>query len=194
MNKQIRLCRSCQYAFFFRGLKILGNSVKSCLVKSLLVLRHAKSSWEHPELTDHDRPLNKRGKNDAPRMGELLQKQKLMDVIISSTVIRAYATAEAVAKACGYKGEITLNRSLYAARPEAYFKVLLGFSDKYIRVLLVGHNPGIEELVQILTNEIHIMPTCSLAHLSLQISRWSDIHYETTKGQLVGVWRPKDLN
>src|SRR6188472_2438008 len=132
MNKQIRLCRSCQYAFFFRGLKILGNSVKSCLVKSLLVLRHAKSSWEHPELTDHDRPLNKRGKNDAPRMGELLQKQKLMDVIISSTVIRAYATAEAVAKACGYKGEITLNRSLYAARPEAYFKVLLGFSDKYI--------------------------------------------------------------
>ncbi|MRN62395.1 MAG: hypothetical protein FIO03_10205 [Nitrosopumilales archaeon] len=110
---------------FVRGLEILGNTVKSCIVKSLLILRHAKSSWKHPELNDHDRPLNKRGKNDAPRMGKLLQKEKLIpDVILSSTAIRASATAESVVKACGYKGEVTLKRSLYAAGAETYLQLL----------------------------------------------------------------------
>ena len=85
-------------------------------MKSLLILRHAKSSWKHPELTDHDRPLNKRGKRDAPRMGEILRSEHLIpEAIISSTAARAHATAEAVAKASGYKGKIALNRSLYAA-------------------------------------------------------------------------------
>ena len=188
-------CPQSRSVHVLRGLEILGNSVKSSLVKSLLVQRHAKSSWKHPELTDHDRPLNKRGKNDAPCMGKLLQKEKLIpNVIISSTAIRAYATAKSVAKACGYKGEITLNQSLYAAGSEAYFNVLHGLSDNYVRVLLVGHNPGIEELLEILTSQIHIMPTCSLACLTLEISKWSDIDYEITKGQLVDIWTPRDLS
>jgi len=73
-------------------------------VKSLLILRHAKSSWKHPELNDHERPLNKRGKNDAPRMGKLLQKEKLIpDAILSSTAMRASATAESVVKPAGIK-------------------------------------------------------------------------------------------
>jgi phosphohistidine phosphatase len=67
--------------------------------------------WKNPDLPDHDRPLNKRGKNDAPQMGKLLRKENLIpDVIISSTAIRAHDTAKAVAKACGYKGEVMLNR------------------------------------------------------------------------------------
>ena len=83
-------------------------------MKSILLLRHAKSSRKDPDLTDHDRPLNKRGKRDAPRMGRLLKKEHLVpDIIISSTAIRARSTAEAVAKASGYKGDITFNRSLY---------------------------------------------------------------------------------
>ena len=164
-------------------------------MKSLLILRHAKSSWKHPELSDHNRPLNKRGKNDAPRIGKLLKKEKLIpDIIISSTAIRAHVTAEAVAKACGYEAEVTLNRSLYAAGPEAYFKVLRSLSDDYPRVLVVGHNPGIEELLEILTGEIHLMPTCSMAHLNLQISNWLDIDYQTTKGQLLDIWVPQDLH
>ena len=72
-------------------------------MKSVLVLRHAKSSWKHPELPDHDRPLNKRGKHDAPLMGRLLKREDLVpDVIISSTAMRAGATAEAVAKASSF--------------------------------------------------------------------------------------------
>jgi hypothetical protein len=93
---------------------------------------------------DHDRPLNKRGKRDAPPMGELLRNEHLIpEAIISSTAARARATAEAVAKACGYKGEITLNRSLYANGPEAYLVVLHGLSIDSVRVLMVGHNPGV---------------------------------------------------
>ena len=164
-------------------------------MKSLVILRHAKSSWKHPELTDYDRPLNKRGKNDALQMGKLIRKEKIIpDIILSSSAIRAHVTAEAVAKACGYKGEVTLDRSLYAAGPEAYFKVLHSLSDDYLKVLVVGHNPGIEELLEILTGEIHLMPTCSMAHLNLQISHWSDIDYQTTKGQLLDIWVPQDLH
>ena len=162
-------------------------------MKSVLVLRHAKSSWKHPDLADHDRPLNKRGKRDAPPMGRLLKREDLVpDIIISSTAIRARATAKAVAKASGYKGEIILNKSLYAAGPEAYLGVIHALSDEYVRVLIVGHNPGLEELVELLTGEIHLMPTCSLAHVKFRVDKWSEIDNKI-KGQVAEIWRPRDL-
>ena len=113
-------------------------------MKSVLILRHAKSSWKHPDVNDHDRPLNKRGKRDAPRMGELLQDKNLVpDFIVSSTAKRAFSTAKAVAKAAGYKADITLNQSLYAAPPTAYIDVLRDLSNEYVRaqqyVRLQGH-------------------------------------------------------
>ena len=163
-------------------------------MKSLLILRHAKSSWKHPELTDHDRPLNKRGKRDAPRMGEILRSEHLMpEAITSSTAARARATAEAVAKASGYKGKIALNHSLYADGPEAYLKVLHELSDHYKRVLVVGHNPGLEELLEMFTGETQIMPTCTLAHVKFSIDSWIELDYKT-KGQLAGIWQPRDLS
>ncbi|MFZ0897294.1 MAG: histidine phosphatase family protein [Candidatus Nitrosopolaris sp.] len=162
-------------------------------MKSVLVLRHAKSSWKHPELSDHDRPLNKRGKHDAPLMGRLLKREDLLpDVIISSTAMRARATAEAIAKASGYKGEIVLNKSLYAAGPEAYLGVIHDLSDEYARVLIVGHNPGLEDLVELLTGEIHLMPTCSLAHVKFRVDKWSEIDNKI-KGQIGEIWLPRDL-
>ena len=94
-------------------------------MKSVLLLRHAKSSSKHPDLADHDRPLNKRGKRDAPLIGRLLKKEDLVpEIIISSTATRARSTAEAVSKASGYRGEIVLNKSLYAAGPDAYLNVM----------------------------------------------------------------------
>ena len=87
-------------------------------MKSVLILRHAKSSWKHPDVDDHDRPFNKRGKRDAPHMGEILQNEHLVpDLIISSSAKRARSTAKAVAKAAEYNGDITFNQSLYAAPP-----------------------------------------------------------------------------
>jgi phosphohistidine phosphatase len=163
-------------------------------MKSLLILRHAKSSWKHPELTDHDRPLNKRGKRDASRMGKILRSEHLIpEAIISSTAARARVTAEAVAKASGYKGKIALTHSLYAAGPEAYLKVLHELSDHYKRVLVVGHNPGLEELLEMFTDETQILPTCTLAHVKFSIDNWIELDYKT-EGQLAGIWQSRDLS
>jgi phosphohistidine phosphatase len=125
-------------------------------------------------------------------MGDLLQNEHLVpDLIISSTAKRARSTAKAVAKAAGY-GDIALNQSLYAAPPTAYIDVLRNLSNEYVRVLIVGHNPGLEQLVNMLTGEEHVMPTCSLVHVQLRINSWTEINYKT-KGKLLRMWKPRDL-
>ena len=84
-----------------------------------------QSSWKHPELADHDRPLNKRGKRTAPLIGALLQDEDLIaDLILCSSAVRAYTTALLVAKACAYAGEIKRTRKLYLAEPQTYIEVL----------------------------------------------------------------------
>ena len=88
-------------------------------MRTLLILRHAKSSWANNRLADHARPLNKRGKLDAPRMGQLLRREELMpDLVISSTAERALTTAEMAALACGYEAAIRVTRDFYHADPE----------------------------------------------------------------------------
>jgi phosphohistidine phosphatase len=165
-------------------------------MKTLLILRHAKSSWKDLELPDQDRPLNKRGKHDAPRMGKLLRQEDLIpELIVSSTALRAKKTAGLVAKACKYKGEIAFDNSLYGTQPRHYLKTIERLSDKYNTVLLVGHNPTIEETIEILTNSPDIiMPTCALAQIILGIQKWSELNNinNESKGKLVGVWIPKE--
>jgi len=162
-------------------------------MKTLLLLRHAKSSWKHPELADHDRPLNKRGKRTAPLMGELLQNEDLIpDFVLCSSAVRAYTTALFVAKACSYKGKIQQTRELYLADPQAYIDVLRQVVENHARVLVVGHNPGLESLIQGITGEAMAMPTAALAYLELSLKRWRDLDMNT-KCKLVNVWRPKDL-
>jgi phosphohistidine phosphatase len=158
-------------------------------MKTLLILRHAKSSWKFPDLSDHDRPLNRRGKRDAPRMGKTLKERGLVpDLVISSTATRAKDTASAVAKHSGYKGKRIRFESLYAAEPGAYLAVLRELTDNYQRVLIVGHNPGVEELIELLTGEIHIVPTCTLAQIEFDIEKWSDtLRRLTDRGKLVEI-------
>lgn len=165
-------------------------------MKTLLLSRHAKSSWKNPDLPDHDRPLNKRGQNDAPRMGKLLKEEDLIpDLIMSSTAVRAKKTAEFVAKACKYKGEIVLNQSLYGAEPADYLKILEGLSDKHKAVLVIGHSPSVKETVEVLTgSQDVIMPTCALAHISLPIQNWAELNKQKIKGKLLKIWRPKELS
>jgi phosphohistidine phosphatase len=162
-------------------------------VKSVLILRHAKSSWKDSEIDDHERPLNKRGKRDAPIMGKLLKNKHLVpDLIISSTAKRARSTAKRVAESSGYMGKITLDRSLYAAEPAAYINVLRHLSNEYTQVLMVGHNPGIEELVSMIAGEEHVMPTCSLVHIRFDINSWNEINNKS-RGKLLGTWQPREL-
>ena len=165
-------------------------------MKRLLILRHAKSSWKDPDLPDHDRPLNKRGRHDAPLMGKLLKDEDLKpDLIVSSPAIRAKKTAEIVAKECKYKEEIVINQALYGAEPKDYLKILGWISDIHKTVLIVGHNPTLEETIEMITNSSDvIMPTCVLAHIRLSIQNWADINKQKIKGKLVKVWKAKELS
>jgi phosphohistidine phosphatase len=163
-------------------------------MKTLLVLRHAKSSWSDRALDDHDRPLNDRGERDAPRIGELLRQQRLTpDRIISSDAVRAQVTARAVAAAAGYAGEIRLEHRLYHAAPDDIVAVLHTAPESNAEtVMVVGHNPGLEALVGQLTGERQDLPTAALAQIVLPIDRWLDLD-GSTRGTLVDVWRPKEL-
>ena len=162
-------------------------------MKTLLLLRHAKSSWKHPELADHDRPLNKRGRRTAPLMGALLQDEDLIpDLILSSSAVRSYMTVLLVAKACDYKGDIKQKHKLYLAKPQAYIEVLREVAEKHARVLVVGHNPALEMLIETLTGEAMAMPTAALAYLELSLKHWRDLDINT-ECKLVNVWRPKDF-
>jgi phosphohistidine phosphatase len=160
----------------------------------LLLLRHAKSSWVSGALDDHERPLNGRGKRDAPRMGALLHQLKLVpDRIISSDAVRARMTAEAVAAVAGYAGEILLEPRLYLASPDDIVGVLRTCPSASARtVMIVGHNPGLHDLITGLTGEEHDFPTAALAHVSCPIGSWQDLAADRS-GALVGIWRPKEL-
>ena len=162
-------------------------------MKTLLVLRHAKSSWNDQALDDHERPLNKRGRRDAPRMGELVREYGLIpDVIISSDAVRARLTAEAVAEAARYAGEILLDPHLYLACPADILSLLTTVRENAGTVMIVGHNPGLEKLVEQLTGERQDLPTAALAQIVLPIDQWRDLK-RSTRGTLMGHWRPKEL-
>jgi phosphohistidine phosphatase len=163
-------------------------------MKILLILRHAKSSWKRTELPDFDRPLNKRGKSDAPRMGELLRQMDLLpDLILSSSAQRARQTTQAVVDASGYGGEVRWLDSLYAAPPESYLEALRGLDDSLQRVMVVGHNPGLEELLEELTGASETLPTAALVQVMLPIQSWSELD-EDVSGELVQIWQPRQLS
>jgi phosphohistidine phosphatase len=161
---------------------------------TLLLMRHAKSGWDDPSLADHERPLNARGRKSAPRMGELLKQQGLVpDLIITSTARRAVDTAHAVVTSTGYDGRIEVTRRLYLAEPDTYLEVLGELEARYERVLLVGHNPGISELVGRLTGDAVEMPTAAIARIELAVPSLSAVH-AGTRGRLVDLFKPKELD
>ena len=164
-------------------------------MKTLLLLRHAKSSWADPALDDYERSLNERGRRDAPRMGDLIRVRRLSpDVIISSDAVRARLTAEAVAKTARYAGKILLDPRLYLADPGSIVNVLQTAPDPSANtVMIVGHNPGLEELIARLTGEQSEMPTCALARIALSIGHWRDLSV-SSEGTLLALWLPKDLD
>lgn len=162
-------------------------------MKRLLVLRHAKSSWKDQNLADFERPLNKRGKKDAPRMGQLLTDLDLVpDLIITSAAVRARQTADAVAFNSGYEAEIEATRELYMAMPDDYVEMLNQVPDSNTLVMVVGHNPGVEDLVHDLSDQWERMPTAALAFIELDVDSWQslDLH---SPGKLLNIWRPKEL-
>ncbi len=160
-------------------------------MKTLYLVRHAKSSRDDPTLPDKERPLNDRGKRDAPKMGERLAKLDVKpDLVLSSPAIRALATAELIAKKLDYKTkDIVVEKRLYATTANDLLEVIHKLSDKPKRVMLVGHNPELTELAHRLSSEITDMPTCAVAEFCFAATSWSAVgQQEPTKATL---HRPK---
>lgn len=162
-------------------------------MKTLILMRHAKSSWDKPELPDRERPLNKRGEKDAPGMGRFLRKKDIKpDKIFASTAIRSAKTAELVAEKMHFEGEITYLDGYYLAEPDAYLEPLRELPDDVKCVMIVGHNPGLEGLLQILSRKVESMPTAAVARLTLPIDSWKDLTVEV-HAKLKDLWLARDL-
>jgi phosphohistidine phosphatase len=146
-------------------------------MKTLFLIRHAKSSWEYTALPDKDRPLNDRGKRDAPKMGKRLAKRDVKpDLILSSPARRALTTAEIIAKKLNYKRrDIVVDDRLYAGAVRDLLNVVHKLGDNLERVILFGHNPELTELAHRLSSEITHMPTCAVAEFTFNAKSWSHI-------------------
>jgi len=166
---------------------------RAVTMKTLLILRHAKSSWKQPELADHDRPLAKRGRRDGPRMGRLLLREHLApDAILTSTARRAQDTAALVAEHCGHDEPLQIHSALYEADPSTIIDLLRELDDQVDRVMVVGHNPELERLLEQLTGRCERLPTAALVHLQLNISGWRDLDFGV-EAALMQLWRPRQL-
>lgn len=153
---------------------------------TVLLMRHAKSSWDDAGLDDHDRPLNKRGLRDAPRMGRLLVANGLVpERIITSSAQRARRTAELVAVECG-SPEVTVDERLYMADQDDWLTVLTTLPPGS-PLLLIGHNPGLEELVSMISGDYVSMPTAAIARIHCPKDSPRSWHLDA-------VWRPKELD
>lgn len=148
------------------------------MTRTLLLLRHGKSDWGQG-MDDHERPLSKRGKRDAWRMGEEIRTRGLLpEMILSSTARRARSTTRRVVEASGYGGEVIYEPSLYAAGMMAYVEAAANLSDSVQTALIVGHNPILEDLVRWLTGREVTLPTAALACIPLPIQSWGDLRQE----------------
>ncbi len=156
-------------------------------MKHLVLIRHAKSSWDHPNLTDLQRPLNNRGKHDAPLMGKRLKEMGVLpDFIISSPAVRAHKTAKKIAKQTDYpKKKISLCKELYLNGIHAMFKQITSLDEKYNTVYLVGHNPDITSLAYFLTkHRVDNIPTCGIFYVTFESLFWQDITESSGKFKL----------
>lgn len=161
-------------------------------MKTLLLLRHAKSDWDNSSLRDFDRPLADRGKRDAPRMGRALKERgPAPDLIVSSPAARAKATAEAAIKSGGFTNSLQFDEGIYDASTPELLRIVRRLPDEMSCVLMVGHNPGFEGLVNRLSGAQERMTTAALAAIEFQVDRWEDV--EDGQGKLLWFLTPKHL-
>jgi phosphohistidine phosphatase len=147
-------------------------------MKRLILLRHAKSSWKELDLPDFERPLNARGKKNAPMMGRRMRLYSLgPDIIISSPAKRAWQTAELIAKEIGSEpAQIIAAPEIYEAPCATLIELIQGFDSSWDSVLLVGHNPGITDLDEFLSGErLCNMPTSAVCCIDFSAKNWREV-------------------
>lgn len=144
-------------------------------MKKLLLIRHAKSSWDDPDLDDHERPLNERGERDSFAMARFLaDNDEGLDVIYSSTAIRALDYAQVISEFC----DITLvpELSFYTFDEDELMEILRSLPDSITRVAVVAHNPAVTQLVNRLTDaDLENVPTAAVASIQCDIEEWADL-------------------
>ncbi len=161
-------------------------------MKRLFVVRHAKSSWDFPELDDHDRPLNKRGLKNAPEMGRRLARKNLKaDLIVTSTATRAAHTAKIVADELSYsKSKISEDPQLYHASIPDIMACIQSTRNEVMTLIIFGHNPGFTDFVNYLTDsEIYNIPTCGVAEINFDVAVWGQVGKGL--GRLISMDYPK---
>jgi phosphohistidine phosphatase len=161
-------------------------------MKRLLIMRHAKSSWKDSSIADHERPLKKRGLKDAVEIGKILKHKGLVpDKILSSDAVRAADTATVVADKSGYKKEVEFTGRLYMAEGSAIMDIIQSQPDSIKTLMVIGHNPGMEALVQLLSRKIESLTTANVAYFQADVKKWKDLSLES-KIKLKNFWKPSE--
>jgi phosphohistidine phosphatase len=162
-------------------------------MKKLFLIRHAKSSWDDPAMADENRPLNKRGKKDAPLMGNILHQQGILpDLIISSPAKRAYSTAKKIAKELQYpKKNIQTVDRLYHSSADTLLEIIRSQPQAIQTLMLFAHNPGLTDLVALLCdNQIENIPTTGVVCIQFHTDLWTEAG--KSNGQFVSMDFPKN--
>lgn len=174
------------------NVRCLTSASPGTEMKTLYLLRHAKSSWDDPELKDFERPLSERGLGDVPVMAARFKSRSSSpDCIISSPAVRAKTTAKLMGEGIGFPSDdIASNPELYFAGSGMFLKAASLVDEGCDSAMLVGHNPAITEFANAMANsDIENIPTCGLVEISLDIGNWADI--EMGSGSLVEFDYPK---
>ena len=162
-------------------------------MKTLLLMRHAKSEWNQPGLSDHDRPLNARGRRAAPLMAHQLSASGLqVDIILASSAVRVQETVELLQQHWSPQAEVLTLPSLYLASPQQMIADVQSLHDTWHSAMVVAHNPGLAALVSHLANQDLEMPTAAVAVFEFDVDHWSRILTSGTP-RLLSLWKPREI-
>jgi len=161
-------------------------------MKTLILMRHAKSSIGEKNQEDWDRPVNKRGRKNALAMAKLLkEKDAVPQVIVASAALRVRQTAELLIEELSFRGDIHYLASLYRGELDAYLTAVQSMPDGVDCLMVIGHNPMLEGLLQLLSGKVESLPTASIAYLKVPVEHWRDLTFDT-QSELANFWKPKD--
>jgi phosphohistidine phosphatase len=158
------------------------------MARTLLLMRHAKSSWAQSDVPDHARPLKDRGKQDAYAVATAMRRLHLVpDLIVTSTALRARSTAKRVVRAYGGDIQVVEDERLYDAMPGRYLHVMKELPNKAHTALIIGHNPAISEFCTLIADRQVTLGTADVVQVDLPIADWADYRIEQHAGHVVRV-------
>ena len=161
-------------------------------MRTLYLLRHAKSSWKEESQLDFERPLAGRGKKACGLIAKHIQSEGIeFDLLLSSSAVRARETIELIRQQAKLRSELRFDERIYEAPVTRLMEIISEVENDRKVILVVGHNPGMEELIHALTGEEQGMPTAGLAKIKLKVSKWSEVG--EANGTLEWIVRPKEL-